>query len=213
VISATTLSNRYTYTGREWDATLALHHFRARWMSPIAGRFLGRDPIGYEGGEWGLYEYVSTKVLVATDPSGMILIECACSCQLCYGVARENCRWFSQNAQINCVGSAESCCLSACGGLSQVNSNGRQRCVYEDGLIPGRWWVVGTPPPPTFCETFSDEYQNCSGNLCRYRCALYLGACLRSCRWLPLPAQPECNFFCAVSSATCAYSCARCRLP
>ncbi len=41
VISATTLSNRYSYTGREWDATLGLHHFRARWMSPSAGRFLG----------------------------------------------------------------------------------------------------------------------------------------------------------------------------
>jgi RHS repeat-associated protein len=49
VISATTLSNRYSYTGREWDATLGLHHFRARWMSPSAGRFLGRDPIGYFG--------------------------------------------------------------------------------------------------------------------------------------------------------------------
>jgi RHS repeat-associated protein len=41
-----TLNSRYSYTGREWDATLGLHHFRARWMSPIAGRFLGRDPIG-----------------------------------------------------------------------------------------------------------------------------------------------------------------------
>ena len=44
---SSTLSNRYTYTGREWDATLGLHHFRARWMSPSAGRFLGRDPIEY----------------------------------------------------------------------------------------------------------------------------------------------------------------------
>jgi RHS repeat-associated protein len=47
VLSSSAISNRYTYTGREWDETLALHHFRARWMSPIAGRFLGRDPIGY----------------------------------------------------------------------------------------------------------------------------------------------------------------------
>jgi RHS repeat-associated protein len=48
---SSTLSNRYTYTGREWDATLGLHHFRARWISPSAGRFLGRDPIGYEDGK------------------------------------------------------------------------------------------------------------------------------------------------------------------
>lgn len=50
VLSTSSISNRYTYTGREWDATLGLHHFRARWMSPSAGRFLGRDPIGYEDG-------------------------------------------------------------------------------------------------------------------------------------------------------------------
>jgi RHS repeat-associated protein len=46
VLSSSAINNRYTYTGREWDATLGLHHFRARWINPIAGRFLVRDPIG-----------------------------------------------------------------------------------------------------------------------------------------------------------------------
>jgi RHS repeat-associated protein len=50
VLSSSAINNRYTYTGREWDATLGLHHFRARWMSPSAGRFLSRDPIGYVDG-------------------------------------------------------------------------------------------------------------------------------------------------------------------
>jgi RHS repeat-associated protein len=59
-----------SYTGREWDATLGLHHFRARWMSPSAGRFLGRDPIGFEGSEWGLYEFVDSKPLIDADPFG-----------------------------------------------------------------------------------------------------------------------------------------------
>jgi RHS repeat-associated protein len=71
VISATTLSNRYTYTGREWDATLGLHHFRARWMSGLTGRFLTRDPIGYEGSMWGLYEYVQGMTLMRLDPLGL----------------------------------------------------------------------------------------------------------------------------------------------
>jgi RHS repeat-associated protein len=44
VLTSSAVGNRYTYTGREWDETLGLHHFRARWMSPLAGRFLGRDP-------------------------------------------------------------------------------------------------------------------------------------------------------------------------
>ena len=70
VLNSSAINNRYTYTGREWDATLGLHHFRARWMSPSAGRFLGRDPTGYEGSPWGLYELLDACPLVAYDPSG-----------------------------------------------------------------------------------------------------------------------------------------------
>jgi RHS repeat-associated protein len=67
VLSASAISNRYTYTGREWDATLGLHHFRARWMSPSAGRFLTRDPIGYLGGISLSAIYVGLSEL---DPDG-----------------------------------------------------------------------------------------------------------------------------------------------
>jgi RHS repeat-associated protein len=73
VLQTSNFSLRYSFTGREWDATLGLHHFRARWMSPSAGRFLGRDPIGYEGSEWGLYEYCRNSPLIYLDPGGEIL--------------------------------------------------------------------------------------------------------------------------------------------
>jgi RHS repeat-associated protein len=69
-IGSSAINNRYSYTGREWDATVGLYHFRARWMSPKSGRFLGRDPIGYEGSEWNLYEYCDARPLISTDPSG-----------------------------------------------------------------------------------------------------------------------------------------------
>ena len=61
-------SIRTSYTGREWDATLGLHHFRARWMSPNAGRFLGRDPIGYED---GVSLYQLNVNLSSLDPEGL----------------------------------------------------------------------------------------------------------------------------------------------
>jgi RHS repeat-associated protein len=70
VLTSSAVGNRYTYTGREWDETLGLHHFRARWMSPLAGRFLGRDRIGYTGIGWSLYELTNSRVLVKLDPSG-----------------------------------------------------------------------------------------------------------------------------------------------
>jgi RHS repeat-associated protein len=71
VISSSSINNRYSYTGREWDVTAGLYHFRARWMSPKTGRFLGRDPIEYEGSEWGLYEFVDGNSLSALDPKGL----------------------------------------------------------------------------------------------------------------------------------------------
>ena len=64
--------NRYTYTAREWDATLGLHHFRARWMSGLTGRFLTRDPIGYLAGQFNLGGYVNGNPLAKVDPSGWI---------------------------------------------------------------------------------------------------------------------------------------------
>jgi len=64
-------NNHYTYTGREWDEALRLYHYRARIYDPIAGRFCSRDPIGYEGSPWNLYEYVEARPLSNVDPSGM----------------------------------------------------------------------------------------------------------------------------------------------
>ena len=52
-------------------ATIGLHHFRARWMSPKSGRFLGRDPIGFVGSKWALYEFVRARALGRTDPTGL----------------------------------------------------------------------------------------------------------------------------------------------
>ena len=50
VLDASADKNRYTYTGREWDETLVLYHYRARMYDSISGRFMGRDPIGFLGG-------------------------------------------------------------------------------------------------------------------------------------------------------------------
>ena len=69
--SATAEGNRYTYTGREWDEELELYHYRARMYDAVAGRFLGRDPIGYFEGSYQLYRYVRNSPLIHADPSGL----------------------------------------------------------------------------------------------------------------------------------------------
>jgi RHS repeat-associated protein len=72
ILAASAFDNRYTYTGREWDAALALHYFRARWYDPLAGRFIGRDPLGYVDG-MGLYS--GYMALSSEDPLGLKVVE------------------------------------------------------------------------------------------------------------------------------------------
>jgi len=73
VIGSSSISNRYAYTGREWDGTVGLYHFRARWMSGLTGRFLTRDPIGYEDTE-NSYQYTGSRPLISFDPTGTITV-------------------------------------------------------------------------------------------------------------------------------------------
>jgi RHS repeat-associated protein len=205
VISATTLSNRYSYTGREWDATPGLHHFRARWMSPSAGRFLGRDPIGYEGSEWGLYEYVASNVLVMTDPTGEIPIVCRCSRDA------QNI-WGTWEVVTDCTGLASTCCGRACcpgRGTGGVLGGPNTPCGYMDD-----WWVLNTPPPPTFPQVFCEIYFSCSASECRSDCfnqAAYLALALQArcaaiCGRLPGPLQWECMRNCATDAGVFASS-------
>jgi RHS repeat-associated protein len=73
VQSTSASNNRYAYTGREWDQGLSLYHYRARMYDAEIGRFVSRDPIGFEGSQWSLYEYVSSSPSVYNDPTGMFL--------------------------------------------------------------------------------------------------------------------------------------------
>ncbi len=71
-LSSSAKATRYSYTGREWDQSLELHHFRARWMSEVSGRFLGRDPIGMIDGPDNYLLYFSMHNV---DPSGLWTVD------------------------------------------------------------------------------------------------------------------------------------------
>ncbi|MEW6026192.1 MAG: RHS repeat-associated core domain-containing protein [Planctomycetota bacterium] len=63
------VSNRYRFTSREWDSESANYYYRARYYTPITGRFIARDPIEYEGGI-NFYTYVGNNSVNKIDPSG-----------------------------------------------------------------------------------------------------------------------------------------------
>jgi RHS repeat-associated protein len=57
-------------TGREWDKETGLYYYRARYYDPMEGRFISKDPIGFDGNDVNLYGYVSNNAINFTDPKG-----------------------------------------------------------------------------------------------------------------------------------------------
>jgi RHS repeat-associated protein len=49
------------YTGQRLDTETGLYQYRNRYYHAKLGRFISRDPIGYEGSECNLYEYVGGR--------------------------------------------------------------------------------------------------------------------------------------------------------
>lgn len=64
------MKNLYTFTAREYDSETGLYYYRARYYDPVAGRFITRDPIGFEGGI-NQYAYVLNNPVNYTDPEGL----------------------------------------------------------------------------------------------------------------------------------------------
>lgn len=78
-------SRRYTLMGQEREGNLTgrdgfhgarlareagLYYLRNRWYDPELGRFISRDPIGFDGGT-NLYSFVDGQPLIARDPEGL----------------------------------------------------------------------------------------------------------------------------------------------
>jgi RHS repeat-associated protein len=62
-------SNPSQYAGRENDGN-GLYYYRARYYSPVLGRFISEDPAGLLSGN-NLYSYVNNSPNNTSDPSGL----------------------------------------------------------------------------------------------------------------------------------------------
>src|SRR5438128_1362882 len=61
----------YLFQGGRYDTATGLYNFRHRDLSPVLGRWLQPDPLGFAGGDSNLYRYVSNGPGNTTDPSGL----------------------------------------------------------------------------------------------------------------------------------------------
>jgi len=69
--SASAYGNRFQFTGREWLAELGLYDYRNRMFSPMLGRFLQPDPIGFLAGDVNIYRYCGNNASNMKDPFGL----------------------------------------------------------------------------------------------------------------------------------------------
>ena len=68
--NVSTISNEHLYTGRRRDPKTGLQLNRNRFYASGLGRWVNRDPIGYIGGDYNLYEYVNSRSTFYVDPQG-----------------------------------------------------------------------------------------------------------------------------------------------
>jgi len=78
--SSGTTPNNYLYRGEQYDSDLGLYYLRARYMNPLTGRFMSRDP--EDGNTLDLktlhkYLYAGGDPVDGWDPSGRSLEESA----------------------------------------------------------------------------------------------------------------------------------------
>ncbi len=71
LLTATAIGNRFLFTGREWVAEANLYDYRNRVFSPVLGRFLQTDPIGFDADDENLYRYVFNMPGDFVDPYGL----------------------------------------------------------------------------------------------------------------------------------------------
>jgi RHS repeat-associated protein len=79
--TASIVNNPFMYDGYYHDAETGLEFVNARYYSSDLGRFIARDPIGYEGGI-DLYEYVKSAPSTGMDPYGLYTIDLSCCCAI-----------------------------------------------------------------------------------------------------------------------------------
>jgi RHS repeat-associated protein len=73
--STGSISQPFTYTGREYDQETGMYFYRARYYDPKVGRFVTKDPISFNGGDVNLYAYVKNDPINLTDPEGELIFQ------------------------------------------------------------------------------------------------------------------------------------------
>ncbi|GJM23712.1 MAG: hypothetical protein DHS20C16_01270 [Phycisphaerae bacterium] len=74
-IGGSAFENPYLFTGRRFDSSTDMYYYRNRYLDPISGRFISRDPLGawYDGANHGnAFSYAGSNPWTNSDPLGLM---------------------------------------------------------------------------------------------------------------------------------------------
>lgn len=80
-ISGSAIGNAWLFTGQRWDEKTGFYYYNARFMDPVLGQFLSRDPLGLWGDAVNLGNartYVANNFQTLVDPTGMFAYSTSC---------------------------------------------------------------------------------------------------------------------------------------
>jgi RHS repeat-associated protein len=142
--------NTHLYTGRERDPETARQLNRHRFYAPYMGRWLSRDPMGYEGSEHNLYEYVTGKAVSLNDASGLH----TAALPIC------DCPPATQRSNAACCAAAVTAGIAGVSAGGVVCCDGRKViCVWLTGGVAGGGGT-GNPAADAIIDSCITAHEN-----------------------------------------------------
>lgn len=71
VASESIVTNNLRFAGQYFDEETNLHYNWNRYYEPATGRYISKDPIGFDGGDYNLHKYVFNNPLMQFDNEGL----------------------------------------------------------------------------------------------------------------------------------------------
>ena len=153
----------------------------ARWMR--------KDPIGFEGSEWNLYEYVEGRPTVEFDPMGL-------GCKVCYNciLVGQSVSGVTKNCEYHCTEDTNKQRRETLSGACPCdNPNIPPNITFAKSV--GRWQAC--PPQADTCRIHMEvphDIKDCSRSQCRLDLKNSLRAMQQTCRLMPPgPLRVACN--------------------
>lgn len=151
-------------------------YVRARSYEPKIGRWLSRDPIGFEGSQWNVYEYADGAPTFRTDPSGF-----GCFIKYkCVVFGSTNVGWGGIECVYKCTEISRRTTGGIGGGLDIINCDAipQPHVIFTSNTGVATWGGFGRCKCKDFEKgehyTHTDDNilidQNCSKRQCRKGC-------------------------------------------